>query len=178
MDWDKLNKGNRTCGLCAREFKPGEDHFAGIEEQTGGFLRRDVCLTCWVNRPVRLFSYWKTRVPVPPQKPRENIRAAIAFFDRLAAETDAAPVKRKLHYLLALILMRRRRLKLLETRREDGVDILVLEKVWTGETVRLADPVIVEEEIDALRGELGHLFDIDHAQSEPKEAPVVEGQSV
>ncbi len=170
MEW-QLGKGSRACTFCAKAFVPGEDHFAGVEETPGGFLRREICLTCWINRPVALFSYWRTRVPVPPQKPKENIQAAIAFFEKLAAEGDPAPLRRKLHYLLGLILMRRRRLKLQETRRVEGVEVLVLEKAWTGETIELADPVILEEEIDLLRDELARLFDLDGGRAAPAPEP-------
>ena len=162
-EW-KISKRGRACSFCRRPFRSEEEHYSGIAEAEARFERRDVCLPCWEKKP-ELFSFWKTRMPKRQQKRLEDINAMQEFFKKLIEKPfDAAqgkpsedPARQKIAYLTALLLARKRRLKLLGSR--DGR--LKIEKSWDGETAEIPDPPITDAELEELRRQMEALFEVE-----------------
>lgn len=161
-DW-KIERRKPHCGACNRDFDSEEIHYSGILETPEGFARRDYCLACWDGRRDELFSYWKTQSPIREERKLENVQAMADFFTRLVSEPLEDPTRRKVAYLVSLLLMRRRRIKLISSSR----GWLDLEKAWDGETVRIPDPVIAEGELDSLKGEMENLFNSEMGSVSP-----------
>ena len=159
MDEWKIERRKRQCTPCEREFESEEVHYSGIVTLEKGFERRDLCLPCWEKKPFELFSYWKTRMPRREERKLEDIAAMVEFFKCLAAAPGEDPTRRKVTYLTALLLMRKKRLKIVGHREET----LILEKAWDGETIEIVEPTVGEEELDALRVDMEKLFDLSFA---------------
>jgi hypothetical protein len=151
-EW-RISKRGRACAICSREFRSEEELYSGIAENQGRFERRDVCLPCWDRKP-ELFSFWKTRMPKKEQKRLEDVNAMQEFFKRLLAAPSEDPVRQKIVYLTALLLARKRRVKLAGSK--DGR--LRIEKGWDGESAEIADPVISDAELAELRAQMEQLF--------------------
>jgi hypothetical protein len=64
------------------------------------------------------------------------------------------PAKIKFRYVLALLLMRRKKLKLVEAHRDGDQDVLVLHAPQRGERVSVVDPQLSEEEMNAVQDEV------------------------
>lgn len=154
-EW-KINKRGRACGGCGRTFKSEEEHYSGIVEVESRFERHDLCQDCWKARP-ELFSFWKTRMPRLSERRLEDVAAMADFFKKLVEKPSDDPARQKITYLTALLLARKRRLKLAGSR--DGK--LRIEKSWDGETIEIADPPISDAEIEALRQQMEQLFEIE-----------------
>jgi hypothetical protein len=73
-------------------------------------------------------------------------------FGRLEGQTD--PGRVKFRYVVGLLLMRRRRLRLEGTAREDGVEVLQLRCSRTGTRYRMVDPALTDEETSAVQDEV------------------------
>ena len=154
-EW-KIHKRGKSCSACQRAFRSEEDHYSGIVEVEGRFERRDVCLPCWGQKP-ELFSFWKTRTPKREEKRLEDINAMQDFFKKLLEKPSEDPSRQKITYLTALLLARKRRLKLAGSK--DGK--LRIEKGWDGETVEIADLTITDEELESLKQQMEQLFEIE-----------------
>lgn len=155
-EW-KVERRKRGCAGCEKPFASEEELYSCIVEIEGGFSRRDLCLPCWDRKPFEIFSFWKTRMPKIRERKLEDLAAMVEFFKRLVATPSEDPRRAKVTYLVALILMRKKRLKMVGTR---GAAILV-EKAWDGDTCELAEPPIADEELQELRIEMEKLFEVE-----------------
>ena len=163
-EW-KVGRRKSECSKCGQEFASGEIHYSGIFEDEDRFLRSDFCLSCWGAAEVRSFSHWKTITPKKVERRLEDIGAMAEFFNSLSRDENPTPLRQKVTYLTALLLMRKRRLKL--AGREKGY--LLLERARDGISVRIAEPWIEESELEGLRKDMERLFE---TQGEPEQAPV------
>jgi hypothetical protein len=154
-EW-RIHKRGKSCSSCQRAFRSEEEHYSGIVEVQGRFERRDVCLGCWAGTP-ELFSFWKTRTPRREEKRLEDINAMQEFFKKLLEKPSEEPSRQKITYLTALLLARKRRLKLAGSK--DGK--LRIEKGWDGETIESPDPPISDPELEGLKQQMEQLFEIE-----------------
>ncbi len=166
-EW-RIQKRGRACSACARPFQSEEEHYSGIVENAGRFERRDVCLPCWGTQP-ELFSFWKTRMPRIEQRRLEDIAAMVEFFKKLIERPSEEAARQKVTYLMALLLARKRRVKLAGSK--DGR--LRVEKTWDGETIEIADPPITDAELADLRQQMEAIFETElgHGEAAPASAP-------
>jgi len=159
-EW-KIQKRGRGCSACGRTFRSEEEHYSGIVEVEARFERRDLCEECWKGRP-ELFSFWKTRMPRLSERRLEDVAAMVDFFKKLVEKPSEDPARQKITYLTALLLARKRRLKLAASR----AGALRIEKSWDGETIEIADPPISDDELEALRLQMEQLFEIEIGRGE------------
>ena len=160
-EW-KISKRGRSCGVCQREFRSEEWLYSGIAEVEGRFERRDVCVPCWDKKP-ELFSFWKTRMPRREVKRLEDINAMQEFFKKLLEKPSDDPNRQKVTYLTALLLARKRRLRLAGSK--DGR--LRIEKTWDGEATDIADPMIADSELENLKQQMEQLFVVELGDGQP-----------
>ena len=161
-EW-KISKRGRSCGVCQREFKSEEFIYSGIAEIEGKFARRDVCVPCWDKKP-ELFSFWKTQMPRREVKRLEDINAMQEFFKKLLEKPSNEPNRQKVTYLTALLLARKRRLRLAGSK--DGR--LRIEKTWDGEATDIADPMIADSELENLKQQMEQLFVVELGDGQPQ----------
>ena len=160
-EW-KISKRGRSCSVCQREFRSEEVLYSGIAEVDGKFTRRDVCVPCWGQKP-ELFSFWKTQMPRREVKRLEDINAMQEFFKKLLEKPSEDPARQKITYLTALLLARKRRIRLAGSK--DGR--LRIEKTWDGEATEIADPVIADEELEVLKQQMEQLFVVELGDGAP-----------
>ena len=159
-EW-KIDKRGKSCNLCGRKFQSEEEHYSGIAEVESKFERKDVCLDCWGTKPP-LFSYWLTRMPKIEERRLEDVTAMQEFFKRLIASPLEDPTRQKITYLTALLLARKRKIKLVGTSKGK----LRIEKGWDGETTEIPDPPISDEELSDLRYQMEQLFEMEIANTD------------
>ena len=116
---------SRPTGVCAstgESLAMNEPAMATLceREEDEGFDRLDYSIAAWDtgDRPDRLFSYWRYIVPDSNKKQEIGIDDAVLadLFERLA--DDERPQRIAFRYILALVLLRKRKLKLVG--REDA----------------------------------------------------------
>jgi len=83
----------------------------------------------------------------------------MAFFERLAEETEQEKIN--FRFVLALILMRKRRLKYDSTRTQDGKEIWCLRIVGDKQTVEVINPHLDQEQIKQLSSQIGQILQTD-----------------
>jgi hypothetical protein len=127
------------------------------------YRRLDFCPGCWKPEAAEAyFSFWRTSVPdVDPDEAKPLARRIDAdtvyeMFRRL--EGQAEPERQRFRFILALILMRAKRLRFAGVAKGPQGDHLVLEDRAENITHKVRDPGLADSEIDSLRGEVGRLL--------------------
>lgn len=157
-DW-KIEKRKGACDRCAKALAPEAEYVAALRDEGARFARREFCSPCWpAETASAYYSYWKTRVPPPDAPRRANLDAAFETFDKLLAEASPDPSRRRLAFLLSLLLLQRRRLKLLATETRDGVEVLRLERLDDRRQVEVVNPGVPDAELDGLKAEMDALL--------------------
>ena len=160
VEWE-INKPLGQCYGSGKAIEPGEEYFGALVETDEGLQRRDFCADYWESEKPDVFCHWKTRLPRPDEKKQIFVddEMLMAFFERLAEETEQEKVN--FRFVLALVLMRKRRLKYDATRTDDGREIWRLRVVGEGEFVDLVNPHLDEEQIEQLSSQIGQILHAD-----------------
>jgi hypothetical protein len=106
----EVQRCSRRCAATDRVLEPGDVCYSVLEVQGAEVARRDYCADGWTLPPETAFAWWKSRVPEPTSK---KIKLApndvlLELFDQLADR----PNHEDMRYVLALLLLRRRVLRL------------------------------------------------------------------
>jgi len=169
----KIGASSRHCRACGRVFQVNEEYYSAVVEtaQENLLERHDFCGPCWKPPEGGYFSYWKTHVPEPGPDLRRGPRLIdmgrlMELFEHLADSEDVQA--RRFRYVLALVLMRKRRLKVVESRRlKDGGEELTLRETGTQRTHAVSAPPVTEDEIRSVTDRLREVLDLpekwDHA---------------
>ncbi|MBN2138700.1 MAG: hypothetical protein JW720_12905 [Sedimentisphaerales bacterium] len=158
--WD-INKPLGQCFGTDKEIEPGEEYFGALVATEEGLVRRDFCAEYWDSEKPDVFCYWKSRLPRPDEKKQLFVddEMLMAFFERLAEETDQEKVN--FRFVLALILMRKRRLKYDATTTEAGREMWRLRVVSEGAFAEVVNPHLDEEQIEQLSSQIGQILHAD-----------------
>ena len=161
MDEWEINKPLGQCYGTGRAIKPGEEYFGALVETADGLQRRDFSAEYWESEKPETFCHWRTKLPDPDQKKQTFVddEMLMAFFERLAGETEQE--KLNFRFVLALVLMRKRRLKYDATRTEDEQEIWRLRVVGENEFAEVVNPNLDDEQIEQLSGQIGQILQAD-----------------
>ena len=83
----------------------------------------------------------------------------MAFFERLATETEQEKVN--FRFVLALILMRKRKLKYDSSKTENGKEIWRLRIAGEKEIVEVINPHLDEQQIQQLSSQIGNILQVE-----------------
>ncbi len=143
------------------------------------FSRADFCAGCWDGEKAgEFFSTWKSCVhdEAEDQRPlarRIDAETIYDMFRRLEGQAD--PAQQKFRFILALMLMRKKRLRFTGVADSPRGEHLVLEDRDEGITHKVLDPGLGEEEVDSLRGQIDRLLgggaDIEEEAPAPASEP-------
>jgi hypothetical protein len=150
----QIEANSRRCTLTGRELQPGERVYSVLTEEGGKLQRRDYSREAWQGPPPGAFGFWVGRVPVGDEKARPRIddEMLMECFQRL--EADGHPDRLRFRYIIALLLMRRKRLKFEEAQNVGEDEVLFLRCVRTREQYRVVNPRLTEEEMAAVQDEV------------------------
>ena len=161
MDEWEIDKPLGQCYGTGKTIEPGEEYFSTLVEAEHGLQRRDFCADYWENEKPAVFCYWKTKLPHPDQKKQILVddEMLMAFFERLENETEQEKIN--FRFVLALILMRKKRLKYDSSKTEDDKEIWKLKITGEKETVEVIDPNLGDEQIEQLTSQIGEILQTD-----------------
>lgn len=170
----------RSSGRCAatdRELVPGEACFTALvrpvldpeapASDRPVFDRLDFDPDHWESTRTsgdlddRLLCWWRTEVPEPGG--RKNLfvddETLVDLFARLEEETDDSRLA--FRFVLGLILLRRRKLRVVDRSREGEDDVWRFKKVGGGEDAPIwsvADPRLSEDDAEAIADQLSTIL--------------------
>jgi len=172
-DW-KFAKRQGTCSTCEREFAEGELHFSSLVLRTEFVAREDSCVECWRSRPasggVEAILWWRTHQRSDRRRGVAlNLEALEALFVQLDGRSEVA--LRELRYVLCLILMRKRRLKIERIYRDGNGEGMVVRRPRREERFDVAVFDFSPDRIDELRTRLRDVFEGVESESLAPVAP-------
>lgn len=158
MEWC-INKGAKNCSGCEKVFKEEEEYFSALYDTDGEFTRRDFCLECWSNVNTKdFFSYWKTRVQKATDTVKQHASTSVFYDLFLRLESESNPSSVNFRYVLSLYLMRKKILRLKDTHRTNGSEILIYQNLKEGREAKVLKPQLGREEILTIAEEIGKLL--------------------
>ena len=158
MEQWEVQRSSGVCSLCQNTLEPCQTYYAALIDHDNSFIRRDFCAHCWDKQPEKSFSFWQTRAPEPNQKRSLFVddNVLINFFERLADETE--PLRLNFRFVRALILMRKRILKYVNTIQENGNEVWQMRQAGIGTNHNVVNPHLDEEQIQQVSEELGAIL--------------------
>jgi hypothetical protein len=173
----RIGKRARVCFVSGETFAPGDAIVSAIYRGPDGeFERRDMRETHFDPAAEEPFCHWRSTEPEPAEPAhRLDYDLALSFFDRLLHEAD--PARDGLVYTLALLLSRKRRLKIQASRllpEGDLLKVLVRRPEEDDRAVSVRAPRLSDDDVDGLQAELEKLFDFNAVGLDPNSGAVGE----
>jgi hypothetical protein len=150
----QIQSNSRRCASTGRELQPGEKFYSVLFDESGQLVRKDYAEEAWQGPPEDAFSFWSGRVPPPDssRRPRIDDDLLLDCFCRLEGQAEQDRVN--FRYVLALLLMRRKRFKFEEARVDGDQEILLLRCSRSGEKYQVLNPRLTEEAMAAVQEEV------------------------
>ena len=153
----EVQRCTRRCAKTDRELRPGEWFYSVLVSEGSETVRYDYCTDAWEEPPEDAVAWWKSQMPEANAKkanwaPNDVM---LDYFQQLDGQADKLDVR----YILALLMVRRRVLRLEENEvDQNGGESLVLfcprNDVEYRVAVAMPDPARAEE----IQEELAHLL--------------------
>ncbi|TWU01302.1 hypothetical protein [Stieleria varia] len=109
----KVSRCTRQCFVEKRPLADGEWYYSVVVESGDDLERRDYSAAAWDGPPEGAIGHWKCRMPLSDQK--KMVLAPREVLIDLLRQMESFPEKAKTRYLLALLLLRRRFVRLADT---------------------------------------------------------------
>ena len=157
MDYH-LKPVGKICAHGGEPLEPSTVCVSVLIERDGQLLRLDYCEADWQGPPEGTVGQWRCTVPEPVVSSVLSIDpdSLMRYFERLADEPDdpAEPLQQKLRYVVAVMLWRKRRLKLAGSKMEGDREVLEFSGVRGEGQFDVLDCKLADDEIDELQDRL------------------------
>ena len=173
-EWNIQSRAH-TCTACGRSFVDRETYHTLLTEEKAELRRLDVCRECWAkeygegSRDRKGFvSYWHGVYEAPPP-PTEAIQKETAetLLRKLIELND--PHYIPAGYILAVMLERKRLLKIKEQIMREGRRVFVYEQPKTGDLFTIVDPNLQLNQLEDVQRDVATL--LEHGLDAPATPP-------
>jgi len=162
-EWNIQSRGH-ACQSCHRPFANGETYHTILFDEKRDFQRTDVCEKCWTEQFTEsrdrkgFISCWHAIYEVPPA-PVEVIQKenAETLLRKLIELND--PKFTAASYILAVMLERKRILKVKEQIRTEGKRIFIYEQPKTGDVFTIPDPDLQLNQLEEVQRDVAQLLE-------------------
>ncbi len=149
----QISKRGAVCAICERPFAEGDALFSLLRFAGEDLTRGDYCRACFDDRDTEDdLVFWRTTHQEKKGGMKLDFDLILGLLEPLTA--DARGSRRDLAFMLSLLLVRHRRLKLVGVLRRKEVEFLELRKVRATKTFE----VEVRELDTERRSRLTHVF--------------------
>lgn len=163
-EWNIQSRGH-ACQSCNRPFTDGETYYTILSHEKQDLLRIDVCQKCWAEQYSEsrdrkgFISCWHGAYEAPPPAPVDPIQKenAETLLRRLIEIND--PKYAAASYILAVMLERKRLLKVKEQIRTEGKRIFIYEQPKTGDVFTIPDPDLQLNQLDEVQRDVAQLLE-------------------
>jgi hypothetical protein len=175
MEWNIQTRAH-VCRECGRGFRSRETLHTLLFDERHGFERVDVCEGCWsaqvsqaANHRKGFVSHWVGVYEPPPPPSAEPIQRETAetLLRKLIELND--PQHAGAVFILAVMLERKRILKVKAQTVQDAHRILVYEHAKLGDVFTIPDPALQLDQLDAVQHDVARL--LEHGLNPPGPEP-------
>jgi hypothetical protein len=176
-EWNIQSRAH-GCEACGKPFADQEVYHTLLFDERSDFRRSDVCQACWqkqfsegARERKGFISYWHGVFEAP--KPRtEAIQKenAESLLRKLIELND--PKYGPAAYILAVMLERKRLLKIKEELQREGQRIFIYEQPGTGDVFTIVDPGLHLNQLEEVQHDVAALLEHGLNPPPPEPAPV------
>jgi len=171
-DWNIQSRAH-ACETCETPFADRQPYHTVLFDAKQEFLRQDVCATCWQQKfagaqsRAGFISHWQGvyEAPPPPTDPIQKDTAE-SLLRKLIELNDPRYVPAG--YILAVMLERKRLLKVKEQILNEGKRTFIYEMPKTGEVFTISDPALRLDQLEAVQRDVADL--LEHGLNPPPAA--------
>jgi hypothetical protein len=186
-EWHIQSRGH-ACEACGKSFVDQESYHTLLFDEKADFRRSDICDSCWQKQYSQgarerkgFISYWQGVYESPPP-PTDAIQkeTAESLLRKLIELND--PHYIPAGYILAVMLERKRLLKVKEQIVREGRRIFVYEQPHTGDIFTITDPNLQLNQLETVQRDVAALLEhglnpplpIQETPMEPSPSPPVD----
>jgi hypothetical protein len=174
-EWKIQSRGN-ACGACGKDFAHQEGYHTVLFDEKAELSRSDICQNCWdtqYSHGVRdrkgFISYWHGVYEEPQARPEPiQHETAESLLRKLIEQNN--PRFAAAGYILAVMLERKRVLKVKEQLSREGRRVFIYELPRTGDLFTIVDPNLQLNQLEQVQQEVAAL--LEHGLE-----PVMAGQT-
>jgi len=162
-EWNIQSRAH-ACEACAQPFADRQPYHTLLLDEPPSLRRSDICEPCWQKKSADarsqagFISHWQGIFEVPPpvvdaiQK-----ETAETVLRKLIAQND--PRYASAAYILAVMLERKRILKVKEQLQRDGRRVFIYEQPKTGDIFTIADPNLRLDQLEEVQRDVAMLLE-------------------
>jgi hypothetical protein len=178
IDWN-IQARAHACQACHKPFANKELFHTLLFDHKHAYERLDICVNCWSTQFSQgatdrkgFVSYWQSAYNIPPAGPPDPIHKETAetLLRKLVEQND--PSHSAARYILAVMLERKRVLKIKAQLVEDHRRVFVYEHAKTGDLFQIPDPDLKLDQLAEVQRDVAHLLEHGPNTAQPPEAIV------
>jgi hypothetical protein len=178
VEWNIQSRA-QACHACGDSFGDRQSYHTLLLDAQGGYQRLDVCDRCWaaeyaqgVAKRSGFVSHWQGVYEIPAAQPDPiQKETAESLLRKLVERNEPADVAAT--FILAVMLERKRILKVKDQfRREDG-RVFVYEHGRTGDVFTVRDPDLRLDQLEVVQRDVARLLEQGTAAFAPAVEPAV-----
>jgi hypothetical protein len=163
-EWNIVSRGH-ACQSCSAAFADKQTYFTILFDERHEFQRIDVCEKCW-NEQYRearerkgFISCWQGVYAAPPAMPVEAIQKETAetVLRKLVELNDPKYVAAS--FILAVMLERKRILRVKDQVKTEGRRVFVYEHPKTGDVFTIPDPDLQLNQLETVQRDVAQLLE-------------------
>jgi hypothetical protein len=179
-EWNIQSRAHR-CQACGKGFADKQVYHTLLFDEKQEFKRLDICGGCWQSQYSQgasdrksFVSYWQGVYEAPPAAPepiqKENAESLLRKLIELNDARYSAAA-----YILAVMLERKRFLKVKEQLLRDAQRIFIYEQPRTGDLFTIPDPNLQLNQLDRVQRDVAAL--LEHGLNPPATATTIPAAS-
>jgi len=181
-EWNIQSRAS-ACESCAQPFADKQSLHTLLFDEPPELRRMDVCDACWQNQFSQgardrkgFVSHWQTlyEAPVAVVDPIHKDTAE-TLLRKLIEQND--PRYAPAGYILAVMLERKRILKVKEQIVRDGKRVFIYEQPKTGDIFTIADPDLRLDQLEQVQRDVAQLLEHGLNPPAPEPAPAVSAEA-
>lgn len=152
----EVQRCTRRCAASERDLEPGETFYSVLVAQEADVARLDYSVAAWQGAPENALGWWKSQMPSADARklnwaPNDVM---LHYFEQLEGQEEKADVR----YVLTLLMIRRRILRLEDTEYDEQVECMVVYCPRKESEFRVAVVAPEEARIVEIQDELSQLL--------------------
>lgn len=165
IDW-KIQSRARACQACAQPFAEKQPYYTLLLDKRNTLERLDVCAACWEAKYARdaharkdFLSFWQGVYNAPTAAPAEAIRKESAETLLRKLVQSGNPHYGPACFILAVMLERKRVLRVKAQTTQEGHRQLVYEHPKEGDLFQVTDPNLQLGQLEAVQRQVADLLE-------------------
>jgi len=195
IDWN-IQSRSHGCQACEKPFADKQPYHTILFSEKAEYLRQDICQACWDTQygggtidKKGFISTWKGLYQKPPAVQQDPIQKenAETLLRKLIEANE--PKYGPACFILAVMLERKRVLKVKEQIKKEGTRVFIYEHPASGDIFTITDPNLQLNQLDQVQRDVAHLMEhglnplpeqapAPAAEAAPSETPATETEAV